>query len=438
MAGGKWTQQNKVRPGVYVNVNSEPKPVGALGERGIVTMPLVLSWGQPNVVISIEAGENTFDNLGYYITDPMMLLIREALKRAKTLLLYRLNVGIKAAKTTGNLTATAKWGGIRGNDLTVVIETNVDDNAKFDVKTLLSGDVVDLQTVTNIAGLVVNEWVVWSGAGALALTAGAPLINGTDGVAINQNYTDYLAAVEIYDFNTMAVPTTDIGVKGILKAFCIRLREDEGKKVQVVVENYPTADYEGIISVKNGVVLEDGTTLTASQATAWVAGATASAQVNQSLTSTAYDGAIDVSPRYTNSQIIVALQAGEFLFTPNENRALVEQDINSLITFTVDKGKQFSKNRVIRVLDGINNDFVRIFNTFYIGLVSNNADGRNLLKGECINNLDLLQSISAIQAFSSQTDLTVAAGEEVDSVLIEVQVQPVDSIEKIYIAVTVR
>lgn len=438
MAAGTFMAQNKVRPGVYINFKSEPQAVGTLGERGIVSIPLPLSWGEPSKILTIEAGEDVFVKLGYSITDPKLLLINEALKRARTLLLYRLNVGTKAAVTVGNLTATAKWGGVRGNSISVVIAENIDDEDLFDVSTLVDSVELDKQTVANIAGLVANDWAVFTGTGTLTETAGAPLISGADGSVTNQAYVDFLAAVEIFDFNTIALPSTDSTLKATFTAFCRRLRDDEGKKIQVVVENYPTADYEGVVSVKNGVILADGSTLTAAQATAWVAAATAGAQVNQSLTYQGYDGAVDVSPRHTNSQIIAALQAGEFVFTANDNRAVVEQDINTLTSFTVDKGKAFSKNRVIRVLDGINNDFVRIFSEFYIGKISNNADGRNLLKSECINYMTTLQGIDAIQNFDSQSDIAVQPGADVDAVYIEAYTQPVDSIEKIYMKVQVR
>lgn len=438
MAAGTFTIQNKVRPGVYINFESNPQALGTLGERGIATLPLMLSWGEPNKIISIEAGEDTFSMLGYSITDPRLLLIKEALKRAKTLLLYRLNAGTKAAVTIENLTATAKWGGIRGNDISLVIQENIDDDTKFDVSTLVDGTEMDKQIVTNIAGLAANDWVIFSGSGSLTETAGVPLVNGADGTITNQAYVDYLAAVEIYDFNTMALPSTDDTLKAMFQAFCKRLRDDEGKKIQVVLENYPLADYEGVISVKNGVILIDGTTLTAAQATVWVAGATSGAQVKESLTYQAYDGAVDVAPRYTNTQIITALKAGEFLFTANDNRALVEQDINTLTSFTSDKGKAFSKNRVIRVLDGINNYLESTFSEFYIGKVNNNDDGRNLLKGECIRYMETLQEINAIQNFDSQSDITVIAGNEGDAVFIEAYTQPIDSVEKIYVKAQVN
>lgn len=438
MSAGTWTSQNKVRPGVYVNFKSEAKPLGAVGERGVVTMALPISWGESKSVIKIEAGQDTFETLGYDATSEELLLIREALKRAKTVLLYRLNSGTPATASIHELSVQAQHGGVRGNDIKIVINKNIDQSDSYDVQTLVSGELVDSQTVKQAEELQANQWVSFSGAGLLEETAGVALTGGTDGEVTNQDYVNYLAAIEVHDFHTMALPSTDESLKAMFVAFCERLREDEGKKIQVVVENYPLADYEGVISVRNGVVLADGTELSAAQATAWVAGATAGAQVHQSLTHTAYDGAVDVKPRYTHSQIVQALQQGEFIFTHQSGRALVEQDINSLHTFSPAKGKEFAKNRVVRVLDGINHDFVRVFSDFYLGKVDNNADGRTLLKNECMNYLRTLQNMNAIQNFSSDTDLSVTQGADKDSVYIETYVQPVDAVEKIYVQVTVR
>ena len=438
MAGGTWTTQNKVRPGVYVNVVSAGGPVGSAGSRGITSIALSLPWGAAKVITPIVAGENTLTKLGFDITAPELLLVREALKRAQTVLLYKLNDGTKAAVTSGALTATAKYGGLRGNALKIVVQTNIDDSAKFDVKTLLNNVVMDTQVVANIAGLKANDWVTFNASGTLTATAGTPLIGGADGSVTNADHTAYLAALELYEFQTAALASTDSALKAVYAAFVRRLRDSEGKKVQVVLENYLTADNEGVISVKNGVVLSDGTTLTAAQATAWVAGATAGAEMNESLTYSAYDDAVDVAPRYTNTQIEAALTAGEFLFTPSTNRAVVEQDINTFLSFVPTKGKEFHKNRVIRVLDGISNDLKRIFESFYIGKVSNTQDGRALFRKEIVVYLDTLQGIAAIQNFDAQTDVTVSEGTESDAVYVEVGIQPVDSIEKVYMKVQVN
>lgn len=439
MTGGTWTVQNKVRPGVYINFNSAPQTLGAVGERGIATMPLSLPWGATKEIMTIEAGENTLQKLGYPVTAPELLLVRESLKRAKTLLLYRVNSGAKATATAGDLTATARHDGTRGNDISIVVESNADNEALFDVKTLVAGVVQDIQAVADVAGLEGNDWVTWNASGALEEVAGLPLSGGTNGTATSQDYMDYLSAVETQQFNAMALPSEDAELKSVFASFVRTLREVEGRKATLVVANYPQADYEGVISVKNGVVLENGTTVTAAQATAWAAGAAAGANANESLTYAAYDGAVDANPRYTNTQTIAALQNGEFLFTQDKGRAVVEQDINSLTSFAPEKGRHFAKNRVVRVLDAINNDFADVFSSFYIGKVANDADGRNLLRNECVNYLTGLQNIGAIQNFNSDTDIAVSAiAGQTDGVLVELSVQPVDAIEKIHITVEVN
>jgi len=437
MAGGSWTAQNKKRPGVYINFESEPAPLAAVGVRGVASIALPLSWGVPKAFTVVQAGQNAIAQLGYSLSDARLLLVREALKRAKTLLVYRLNTGAQAAVTLGNLTATARYGGTRGNDIAVAVDNNVDQAGTFVVRTLLDGVEVDRQTAAGVESLSSNDWVTFAGAGALAAAAGAPLAGGTDGSVANADHTDYLAALELLDFDTVALASGDAALKGVYAAFAKRLRDEEGKKIQAVLENFPAADHEGVVSVKNGVKLADGTVLSAAQATAWVAGALAGALPNESLTYTAYEDAVDTGTRYTNSQIEAALAAGEFLFTPRGGGAVVEQDINSLTGFTPAKGRSYAKNRVVRVLDTVHEDIKGVFETYYLGKVNNNEDGRALLRSECVAYLNRLQNSGAIDNFNPQTDIAVTQGESGDSVLIETHLQPVDAVEKIYMKVQV-
>src|SRR5690606_18343979 len=179
------------------------------GDRGIATIALPLSWGPSKEVIAIESGQNVFDVLGYDIASPQLLLVREVLKRARTLLLYRLNEGDKATANVGSenvMTVTAKYSGVMGNDIAIVVQANVDDPSLFDVQTLVDGREVDLQTVSSIEELEENAWVTFSGTGAPEPTAGVNLTGGTDGNVTNDDYMNYLEAIELYDFNTMAAP----------------------------------------------------------------------------------------------------------------------------------------------------------------------------------------------------------------------------------------
>ncbi|MGD9678430.1 MAG: phage tail sheath family protein [Vulcanibacillus sp.] len=436
MPGGIWTTQNKVRPGAYINFKSLGQALSPISDRGIVAIPLVLSWGAKKEVIDLDSNSNFMELLGYSFSNSELLLIKEIFKRAKKVLLYRVNGGTKASIISGTLTVTAKYEGIRGNAITVVIEEDIDNAGTFIVSTYLEGTKVYEQIGTTIESLQNNAYVEYSGTGALVASAGLVLAGGTDSTATSQDYIDYFSAIEIYDWNTMALPIDDETIKASCVAFINRLRNDEGKKVQAILANYPSADHEGIISVKNGVKLTDGTVIDKVKATAWVAGVTAGAEINKSNTYTAYEDSVDVDIRYTNTQIIEALNSGEFVFVENNGRAVVEQDINTFLSYTAEKGKEFRKNRVIRTLDSIGNDIKSIFSNYYIGKVDNTPDGRNLFKAEIIKYMESLQGINAIQNFNSSTDVTIAEGIEIDAIVVNIGAQPVDSIEKLYMTVT--
>lgn len=438
MAGGTWTTQNKVRPGVYVNVTSNPGNPGKRGERGIAALALALSWGPEGTLLKLTPQSDIAALLGYGLEHESIRPVREALKRAGTLLLYRLNTGSKATAAGGGFAVTALHGGTRGNDLSVVVETNVDDEERFDVSTLLDGRLVDKQTVGEAGDLAANGYVRFTSAdGELQPTAGLPLAGGEDGAVTNQDHSAFLSALEVQDFQTVALVSDDALLKSLYTAFVKRLRDQDGKKVQAVLADYANAGHEGIVSVKNGVVLSDGSRIGKETAAAWVAGATAAAAVNESLTYQAYDDAVDADVRLSHTDTTAALQAGELLFTYSAGRAVVEQDINTFTSFGPEKGRSFSKNRVIRVLDSVAGDMKRIFEHYFIGKVPNNADGRAMFRSQCSTYMKDLEAIGAIQNFDPQADLSVAAGEDSDSIVLEVALQPVDSVEKVYMKVKV-
>ncbi|WP_317118814.1 phage tail sheath C-terminal domain-containing protein, partial [Clostridium neonatale] len=220
--------------------------------------------------------------------------------------------------------------------------------------------------------------------------------------------------------------------------FIKRLREDEGKRVQAVLPNYKEADYEGIISVKNGVFIENNIQIDKVKATAYIAALTASASYSTSNTYKSYEGAVDVDTRYTDKEIKEIINDGEIVFVNtivnNQPKIIIEQDINTFKTFTDDKDKSFKKNRVIRTLDGINNRIKARWEEAYIGNEDNTEDGRNLFKKDILKILETLQSDGAIKSVAID-DIEVLEGESIESVVANVAVQPVDAMEKLYMTV---
>ncbi|MDD2401695.1 MAG: phage tail sheath C-terminal domain-containing protein [Clostridia bacterium] len=246
--------------------------------------------------------------------------------------------------------------------------------------------------------------------------------------------TAALTVLKTVNFNVLCYPFVDATNQAAIQTWVKSMRDDEGAKIQAVLADL-VADSEAIINVTQGVKLSDNTELTAARCTAWVAGITAGANINQSNTGKKYVGAIDVVPRMTKTEMESAITAGKFIFkVDTAQNVTAVYDINSLTTTTVDKGAQFTKNRVIRTIDGINNDVVEIFESNYVGKVNNNADGRSLLRATLIEYFNELQRLAAIQNFETD-DVTVSAGTDSDAVVIGCYVQPVDSVEKIYITV---
>lgn len=191
-----------------------------------------------------------------------------------------------------------------------------------------------------------------------------------------------------------------------------------------------------VINNETGVTLSDGTELTAQQVCWWLGGAQAGAQYNQSLTYAAYPDAVAVDPVLTNSQIIAAINAGQIVLIAENGQVKIETDINSLTTFTPEIGKVYRKNRVMRLCNTIANDIYQQFAANYIGIVNNNDAGRSQFRAAIVGYMVNLQGEQAIQNFSSD-DVEVLPGNDIDSIVVNLAIQAVDSTEKIYMTVTV-
>lgn len=440
MAGGTWIDQNKVRPGVYINYKSAPASLATMGERGVVAIARAMDWGEQGKFYTIEDPSDCA-KLGHAITDDEMLFVRQILlgsnrtQGATKILLWSLSTtgGAKATVTLTNLVVTAKYNGTYGNRLAVDV-TAVDTN--YLVQTYLDGRVVDAQTVSAVSGLSANDYVVFTGT-ALAAAEKTSLTGGLNGTASDNAYSDFLSALELQKFDVVIYDGVEAVTKTAFADFVKRLSNQEGVKCQAVLSDATNPDNECIINVyPQAVTLADGSTLAASELTWWVGGATAGANVFDSLTYAAYPDAVSINPILTSSQQEAAINAGKFALISQFDKIQVLTDINSFTTFSVEKGKAFRKNRVIRTIFGLCNDIYRTFALYYIGAVHNDEEGRNSLKAEILNLMNRYQGNRALQNVNAD-DVTVLAGVDSDAVVIEIYVQPVDSIEKIYINITI-
>lgn len=92
--------------------------------------------------------------------------------------------------------------------------------------------------------------------------------------------------------------------------------------------------------------LKDNVHVTNVQATAYVAALTAGSGYANSNTYALYEGASNVDVRYADSEIKEIIKKGEIIFINNNQQVLIEQDINTLKTFTEDKKSDFRKTEL--------------------------------------------------------------------------------------------
>ena len=443
MAGGIWLAQNKVRPGAYINFKAVPKSKMTVGDRGIVAMGLPLSWGKEGELIEVLSSDlldgTSKKKVGFTAFDSESKLLAGALNYAYKALVYRMDAGgSKASVTFENLTATAKYNGTFGNKILIAITQDA-VNGLWTVITYVDGASLDSQKVANVTELENNDYVDFTGNGELEVTAGVALTGGTDGTVVDSTaYPAMFRALQMAKWQTYACFSSDATIKAKVASFIQQLREDEGRYVQGVVADYDGADYEGIINSVNGAVI-DNVTFSKEDFVAIVAGMTAGANVNESNTGRVINGATSIVGELTDAEIKEGLSVGKFILsTSTSGKIKVEQDINSLHTYGSDKNYNFTKNRVMRTLDEIGTTVVQTWEDSYMGKVDNNDIGRGIFKSDLIAYGNEMQRINAIQEFAGADDITIAQGVDLDAVVVDWYVKPVDSMEKLYLTVKVR
>ncbi|PJO43921.1 phage tail sheath family protein [Lysinibacillus xylanilyticus] len=437
LGGGPFLTQNKKLPGTYQNFISASRAFVNLSDRGYVGLPIPLDWGNDGDVFAVTQEDLRIYSrkiFGYDFKHPKLKGIRDVFKNANVVYFYKLAVDAVAAT---NDYATAKYKGVRGNDITIVIQANVDEPVKFDVQTLLDNVLVDSQTaIANAADLKANDFVKFKVDSALAVTAGTPLTGGSNGSAITGGaHQEALDALEAYGFNTLGCLSSDNVIKSLYVEYTKRIRDEVGGKFQLVGHKLGAIDHEGVIDVRNDAI---GTDEEVFGAVYWATGAQAGVAVNKSNTNKKYEGeyTLDMSETKTQLQLIELLKAGKYVFHRVGDEICVLEDINTFTSFVDEKNEDFSLNQIIRVLDQIAIDTAHLFNTRYLGQVPNDQDGRVSLWNDISKQRIELQKLRAIENYDKDA-LVVTKGETKKSVVVDEIIDVTVAMSQLYITTKV-
>lgn len=443
LGGGIFTNTKKTLPGAYINIVSSSRSAGVVGERGVVAFAYPLSWNKQSAVIEVTAEDfygNCLEIFGYNVEDDEMIMFREVFKHAHKIYVYNLNSNGVKASVSGY--ATAKYEGVVGNKIKVVISPTTRITNGYDVKTYCDDIIVDSQLVvkegTLLKGLVDNAYVTWEA------TIVAPedettvsLADGTDGTA-STDHTSAITALSRKSFNVLCAYTDDATNIERYTSACRTSRDDSGVNYQCIVFNTAGENYEGIVNLCNTVA--SSTYVKSYGLLLWTAGAMASCPLNTSLTNFTYDGELEVNIDFTQSELEEKIINGVFVFHEVGNEVRVLDDINSYVSDTSEKARDiFGFNQSVRIIDQSANDIASIFNDKYNGKIQNDDAGRVALWSDIVSYYQELERIRAIESFAPDADLTVSAvvGNR-RAVTVKANITVINTMTQLYMTVLVK
>ena len=171
---------------------------------------------------------------------------------------------------------------------------------------------------------------------------------------------------------------------------------------------------------------------------AWVAGAEAGCEINESCTNKLYDGEYTIVLGRRQTELEQCIKDGQIVFHLVYGEIRMLEDVNTLTSFEdANKGEDFKSNQTIRVIDQIANDIAKLFNTKYLGRIPNNVAGRMSLWADIVAHHKELERLQAIENFDAE-QLIVEQGNHKKSVVVHDVVIPVNAMAQLYMTVIVQ
>lgn len=417
----------QILPGTKVTVIAGDR-AAELSVTGIVAMPLSLDWG--DMLTTINQDDSTKVSLGYDISNEKLKCVNEVMNGAETLYLYRTNnSGVKASGTlAAGITATAKYAGVRGNDISVVVTAS---GSNWKITTLLDTAEMDSQIVSGPDKFEANDFIGIAGTGTLAAVT-VKLAGGTN-VDDTGAVDAFLTEMEKHEFNVLAYTGTDATTAASLISWADEQRS-RNNRVQLVEQ--PVAADNSAVYHSTSPGTTENYSLTAAEACATIAGLLAKVGVVGSLTHfNSITGWTDAE-HLTQEEMETRVQNGELLIVMIYGVPTVLYDINSLVTFTDAQPEDFHKGLIMRTLDKYAVDLQKLLDKKCIGKIRNSVDGRAQIKAMIVSmTVENYLNNGYIEGFTAD-DVSVSKGTESDSVTAQSGIQPVDTVDKIQITVT--
>lgn len=487
MAGGTWsTSSPPVRAGAYFNFLAALQAAATAGIGGTCAVIGTADWGPIGEVTPITSSGGFEQKFGRNNVGTLRDAVFAALDGfdeggASTVLAYRAAVPAAAfAAVTINdatipwLVVTAKYKGARGNNFTVVIQTNAIDATKKDLILYESG--IELERFTGItntntafadfitaqASQNITAAITGTGARAGVNVASTPLVSGNSGTAITG--TEVTAAQGIFREQYFdSIVLADVADETILDAFATYIDVDlnlRGKRCFGVIgglaaETFAEAKSRSILATGGDVGadsynvvnigatdvkrLSDGVILPTSKVAARLAGAIAGTGFRRALTNLRWTGYQVVTP-LSDAQYTDAINTGIVTFSNDAiDRVVIEMGVTTLNTVNLtDRPSVNKKIRNVAVQHFIEKTLNRVARDDYLGTLVNTDTGQKDLAVSFLQFLKSLEDRGALKARQSTVELDTQFDNSGNAVYLKYSIVHAETVERIFSTVRVR
>lgn len=231
-----------------------------------------------------------------------------------------------------------------------------------------------ITTIKSVEDLDSTQWTVENADYINKTLLGTPSKVVVVRVGEETPIANVLKTLNSIKFNYLAMPDATEAEAETITSW-IKSKRTNDKKTYKAVVAHQDADAEGIINFTTEDILVGGTTYTAQQYTARIAGILAGVPFTRSATYYELPEVDSITESETPNEDI---DNGQLILINDGEVHKIGRAVNSLTTLTVTKKEDYKKIKIVEVMDMIKDDIRDTFNKEYVGKIINVYDNQIL------------------------------------------------------------
>ncbi len=223
----------------------------------------------------------------------------------------------------------------------------------------------------------------------------------------NKNYNAALKVLQNYKWNYLTIPGINEEGVSTVSAFIKESREQRHKTFKAVLPNCK-ADHEGIINFTTDNIRSSlsKTAFSTAEYCARICGLLAGLPFTRTCT---YYVLNDIISADTPQDPDERIDKGELILIYDGENFKIGRGVNSLVSFTTEKGRDFSIIKIVEGMDKYQDDIRETFEDAYVGKIRNDYDAKQMFVKAIMAYQQGLTPDVLDQSFDNTAEIDVAA-----------------------------